>query len=202
MTTTRTFARSAAVIGAATALTLAGAGAAMATTHDSKVDGNTVSVTFELEGNFLDSDACGAVLVQTTEAVSVAAQLAEATNNNNLLGILKALNNNESVTVLKTDGILIDSAVALLSVTNRAETVYATDVPSNVYALVSVCVSDTANPTINPFVMVGNPVDAVVGSVQSASTGDSLGAASSLLQSGNGTEGNLSASLLGGGSGE
>lgn len=202
MSTTRTFARSAAVIGAATALTVAGAGAAMATTHTSNVDGNTVSVTFELEGSILDADACGAVLVQTTEAVSVAAQLAEATNNGDLLSILTALNNNESVTVLKTDGVLIDSAVAALSLVNRANTVYATDVPSNVYALVSVCVSDTANPTINPFVMVGNPVDAVVGSVQSASTGDSLGAASSLLQSGNGTEGNLSASLLGGGSGE
>ena len=45
MTVTRTFARSAAVLGAATALTVAGAGAAMAaTTHE--VDGNLLSVSF------------------------------------------------------------------------------------------------------------------------------------------------------------
>lgn len=204
MSTARTFTRSAAVIGAATALTFAGAGAAMATTHESNVDGNDVSVTFTLDGGPLDADACGAVITQVADAAGVAAEFAEATNQGDLLGILKALNNNDSVTVLKTDGLLIDSAVAPLTLANRTNTVYAEDLPSNFYALVSVCVSDPTNPTITPFVMVGDPVEAVMGSVESASSGDSLGAASSLLQAGNGAEGTLSAGLLGGdtGSGE
>ena len=45
MSTTRTFARSAAVIGAATALTVAGAGAAMAATSH-EVNDTLLSVTF------------------------------------------------------------------------------------------------------------------------------------------------------------
>ncbi|MBB0968055.1 hypothetical protein G6016_03585 [Dietzia aerolata] len=182
--TPRTFARSAAVLGAATALTVAGAGAAMATTHNSNVDGNDVSVTFKLDGGLFDADFCGAVLAQTSEAAGVAAEFAGAVNEGSLLGILKTLNGNDSVTVLKTDGILIDSAVAPLTLANRTNTVYAEDVPSNTYALVSVCVSEPTKPTINPFVIVGDPLEAVMGSVDSLSaSGDGLDTLSSVLDS-------------------
>ena len=198
--TPRTFARSAAVLGAATALTVAGAGAAMATTHNSNVDGNDVSVTFTLDGGLLDSDACGAVLAQTSEAASVAAEFVGAVSEGSLLSVLRTLNNNDSVTVLKTDGILIDSAVAPLTLANRTNTVYAEDVPSNTYALVSVCVSEPTKPTINPFVIVGDPLEAVMGSVDSLSaSGDGLGAMSSMLGGGDDSGvGGILSSALGG----
>lgn len=186
MITTRTVARSAAVLGAATAMTVAGAGAAMATTHTSNVDGNDVSVTFELEDGEL-GDACGAVITQTSEAAAVAGELAGAVNDTDLLRVLKALNNNESVTVLKTDGLILDSAVALLAPipeSARSETVFVEGLPSNVYALVSFCTSDPTDPTINPFLIVGNPMDAIMGSVDSLSaSGDGLDTLSSVLDS-------------------
>lgn len=203
MTTARTALRATAVLGATAALTFAGAGVALATTHTSDVNGNDVSVTFELDGGLLDGDACGAVLAQTSEAAGVAAEFAGAVNQGNLLGVLTALNNNDSVIVLKTDGLLIDSAVAPLTATNRTNTVFAEDVPSNVYALVSVCASEPTNPTINPIVLVGGPVEAIMGSVESGSNAGGLGTLSSALGGEGGGAGlDTLSSVLDGGDGE
>ena len=72
LTAVRTFTRSAAVIGAATALTFAGAGAAMAaTTHE--VEGNLLSVTFT-QDHWLDGALCFAVAVPTAGAAGVVSQ--------------------------------------------------------------------------------------------------------------------------------
>lgn len=195
MTTRRTFARSAAVLGAATALTVAGAGAAMATTHTSNVDGNDVSVKFELESGEI-GDTCSAILTPTAAAAGLAAQLADG----NIGDIIDTLLNDNSVVVLK-DGILPNTV--LVPVVHPSGTVSATDVPSNVYALVSVCLSDTDNPSINPFVLVGDPMEAIMGSLEMGSSGDTLGAASSMLGGGEGGDsGSDIGALLGGGMGD
>lgn len=195
MTTRRTFARSAAVLGAATALTVAGAGAAMATTNTSNVDGNDVSVTFTLEDGDV-ADSCSAILTPTAAAAGLAAQLADG----NVVDIIETLLNDDSVIVLK-DGIGLPTAA--LTLLNKSNTVSATDVPSNVYALVSVCLSDTENPSINPFLLVGDPMEAIMGSIEMGSSGDTLGAASSLLTGEvGGDSGSDIGALLGGGMGD
>ena len=74
MITARTFTRSAAVLGAATALTFAGAGAAMATTTSHNVEGNLLSVTFEQE-SWIDGALCFAVAVPTAGAAGVVDQV-------------------------------------------------------------------------------------------------------------------------------
>ncbi|MBB1053448.1 hypothetical protein G6017_03860, partial [Dietzia sp. B44] len=99
----RTALRTAAALGAATALTIAGAGVAAATTADSSVDGNTVTVTFTLDGGFLDADACGALLAPTATAATLAGQLATA-NDTNLLTTLQAISEAPGVELLKTNG--------------------------------------------------------------------------------------------------
>ena len=181
MSTRRTLARSAAVLGSAAALTVAGAGAAMATTHTSEVDGNDVSVTFELGDDLLDiGDSCGAVLAPTAAAAGIAANLADG----NVTDVLEALADDESVTVLYRDGIILDTPIVVIDpVISPTATVLAEDVPSNVYALVSVCLSDASNPEINPFVLVGDPVEAITGSLEMGSSGG-LDSASALLGDG------------------
>ncbi|MBP0500843.1 hypothetical protein J8J32_22480, partial [Mycobacterium tuberculosis] len=53
-------------------------------------------------------------------------------------------------------------------------------VDSNVYALVTYCSSDDA-PGVSPFLRVGDPLEAVMGSVATGSEGDLLGTASAML---------------------
>ena len=207
MTTARTFARSAAVLGAATALTVAGAGAAMAATaHSHEVDGNDVSVTFTLDGKFLNGDACGAVITQVADAAGVAAQFAQATSEGSLLGVLNTLANNKSVHVLTESGTLLGSPIAALGsiggLGKTSATVEVRDLPSNFYALVSVCASEPKSPQINPFVMVGNPLEAAMGSVESGSSGDSLGTMSSIIGGGDSGLGDILSSAVGGGEGD
>ena len=69
----RTATRAAAVMGAATALTVAGAGAAMAAETTYEVDGNTLAVTFEKEA-FLDVAVCFAAVIPTAGAAGVVDQ--------------------------------------------------------------------------------------------------------------------------------
>ncbi len=197
MSAPRTLARTAAVLGAATALTVAGAGAAMATTHDSSVDGNTVSVTFTLDEGFLDGDTCGAVLTPTAAAPALAQRLADG----DVRAIIESLVNDESVTVLYEDGVL-DTPFATLAAIGEAgkstATVSASDVPSNVYALVSVCLSDSSNPNINPFLLVGDPMEAVMGSVEMGSSNGGLDTASALLEGAGDEDGGSITGMLGG----
>lgn len=194
--TNRTFARSAAVLGAATALTVAGAGAATATTNDSAVDGNTVSVTFELESGQL-SDTCGAVLTPTSAGPALAARLADG----NILDIIDTLVNDDNVTVLR-DGLLPNTILAPLI--NPSGTVTATNVEPNVYAIVSFCLSEASSPSIEAPVLVGDPMQAIQGSIGGLSSdGDALGTLSSVLggEDGGGTGSDIGA-MLGGGLGD
>lgn len=177
----RTALRTAAALGAATALTVAGAGVAAATTADSSVDGNTVSVTFTLDGGFLDADACGALLAPTATAATLAGQLATA-NDTNLLTTLQAISEAPGVELLKTNGYPVVALVAAGGVGVDSATASAT-VDSNVYALVTYCASDDA-PGINPFLIVGDPLEAVMGSVASGSEGGLLETGSAMLQGG------------------
>lgn len=202
MSTRRTFARSAAVLGAATALTVAGAGAAMATTHTSDVDGNDVSVTFELGDGLLDlGDTCGAVLTPTAAAAGLATQLADG----NITNIFDTLVNDDNVTVLYRDGLILDTPLTVLSQIDPTRTVTATDVPSNVYALVSICLSEPTSPEVNPAVIVGDPMEAIMGSVEMGSSNGGLDTASAILQGGGldtasallGGEGELDGGMLG-----
>ncbi|WP_206473815.1 hypothetical protein [Dietzia sp. KRD202] len=174
----RTALRTAAALGAATALTVAGAGVAAATTADSSVDGNTVSVTFALDGGVLDGDACGALLAPTSTAATLAGQLATATDTN-LLTTLQNISEAPGVELLKANGSPAVLLGALGDLGVDSATVSAT-VDSNVYALVTYCSSDDA-PGVNPFLLVGDPLEAVMGSVATGSEGDLLGTASAML---------------------
>lgn len=197
--TSRTFARSAAVFGAATALTVAGAGAAMATTHESNVDGNTVSVTFELDSDaVIEGDACGAVLTPTAAAAGIAAEFAAADGVADLRGLLNRLLNDENVTVLMNGPLPTVVLGGALGVGVTSGTVTAEDVASNVYALVSYCATDTA-PTVNPLLLVGDPMEAVMGSIEMGSSNGGLDTASALLGDG-GLD--TASALLGGAGGD
>lgn len=182
----RTALRTAAALGAATALTVAGAGVAAATTADTATDGNTVSVTFTLDGGFLDGDACGALLAPTSTAATLAGQLATATDTN-LLATLQNISEAPGVELLKANGSPAVLLGALGDLGVDSATVSAT-VDSNVYALVTYCSSDDA-PGVNPFLLVGDPVEAVMGSVATGSEGDLLGTASAMLGEADGEAG-------------
>lgn len=197
MTTTRTFARSAAVIGAATALTLAGAGAAMAATSH-EVNDTLLSVTFTKDSWF-DGSLCFAAVVPTAGAAGVVEQFQGAASGN-VQDIFDLISGNSAVTPLTTDSSGNGNGVSVVSVIAGNNSVYA-DLDPNVYTLISKCTGD--DPVINPAVVVGNPVEAVMGSVQMGSSEDGLGAMSSILSSGmGGGTGGVLSSALGGGSGE
>ena len=197
MSTTRTFARSAAVIGAATALTVAGAGAAMAATSH-EVNDTLLSVTFTKDSWF-DGSLCFAAVVPTAGAAGVVEQFQGAASGN-IQDIFDLISGNSAVTPLTTDSSGNGNGVSVVSVIAGNNSVYA-DLDPNVYTLISKCTGD--DPVINPAVVVGNPVEAVMGSVQMGSSEDGLGAMSSILSSGmGGGTGGVLSSALGGGSGE
>ena len=168
MTSPRTAVRTAAVLGATAALTLAGAGAASAATPSSPVvDGNTISVTFEKDG-IADIDTCVAAAVPTSSAPALAAQL-EALSNLDLNAIGDLVSGTSDVTFLQTSGLV---PTPLANVTLGDVTVSAT-VPSNVYAVVTYCL--LGDPDIAGPVLVGDPIDAIQGSLGGLSTEDTLG---------------------------
>ncbi|AVZ38649.1 MULTISPECIES: hypothetical protein [Dietzia] len=194
MTPHRTAVRVAAALGATAALTLAGAGAASAATAANPVvNGNTVSVTFEKDF-VVDADTCVAAVVPTSSAPALLTQL-EALNNLDLTAINNLINSMADVTFLQTGG-LVPSPIA--SVTIADVTVSAT-VPSNVYAVVSYCLlggSDIGGP-----VLVGDPLDAIQGSLGGLSTEDTLGTLSSATGEGDASGLGSLLGLLGGGEG-
>lgn len=167
MIAVRTLTRSAAVLGAATALTVAGAGAASAaSTHTTQVTGNDVSVTFKRDG--IGAIICGAVITQVADAAGIAADLATG----NLAEAFESLLTNPAVKVLKTEDPIPWPTVSLPGL--LSDTVVVRDLDPNIYAVVSNCTLDES-PTINPFVIVGDPLEAVMGSVDGLSSGDGAG---------------------------
>ncbi|MGW8591846.1 hypothetical protein ACWGLC_09100 [Dietzia sp. NPDC055877] len=193
MTVTRTFARSAAVLGAATALTVAGAGAAMAaTTHE--VDGNLLSVSFTKD-TWYDGSLCFAVAVPTAGAASVISQVQGAATGDlgDLFDIIKG---DTAVTALTTAEDGQGGGTGLISVAVGKNTVYAKLDP-NVYTLISKCTLD--EPVINPGVIVGDPMEAIMGSVEMGSSGDGLGTLSSVVNGDDSGLGGILSSAIGGG---
>ncbi|MBB1035826.1 MAG: hypothetical protein Q7T31_08970 [Dietzia sp.] len=193
MTSPHTAVRTAAVLGATAALTIAGAGAASAATAAAPVvNGNTVSVTFEKDF-LVDADTCVAAVVPTSSAPALLTQL-EALSNLDLNAISNLVNGFSDVTFLQTGG-LLPSPIA--SVTLTDVTVSAT-VQSNVYAVVTYCLiggSDVAGP-----VLVGDPLDAIQGSLGGLSSdGDALGTLSAATGEGDDSGLGSVLGLLGGG---
>ena len=204
MSISRTAFRSLGVIAAASGLALAGAGIASATTSESSVDGNTVSVTFTLEDGDL-ADACAAVLVPPAAAAELLGTLGGDASEPTLLdvpnlggiidGILAPLKNVPGVVILE------DGALPFTTLAGAGDegTVSAEAVPSNLYLQASFCASELADesfaPAVSP-VLVGNPLEAL-----SAMSSDGLLDTASALISGGG-EGDMGAilsSALGGG---
>ncbi|HHX86513.1 MAG TPA: hypothetical protein GX694_14570 [Actinomycetales bacterium] len=168
----RTVTRATAVLGAAAALTVAGAGAAMAATATHEIDGDTVSVTFTRESGDGALKGCAAVVTPVASAADVAAELKKASDFD-----LSAIQN---LLAGETDAEIVGVTV-LVPLANESATV-STTVPANFYSLVTYCVGES--PQISPLVMVGGPLEAIQGSVSTMSSGDSLGAMSTLLEPG------------------
>jgi hypothetical protein len=192
MTAPRTAVRTAAVLGATAALTVAGAGAAFAATPTAPAgDGHTVSVTFENDG-LGDVDTCVAAVVPTSSAPALAAQL-EALSNLDLNAIGDLINGNSDVTFLQTSGLV---PTPLANVTLGDVTVSAT-VDSNVYAVVTYCL--LGDPDIAGPVLVGDPAEAIEGSIGGLSTEDTLGTLSAATGEGDDSGLGSVLGLLGGG---
>ncbi|MBS7546965.1 hypothetical protein [Dietzia massiliensis] len=151
----RTALRTAAALGAATALTVAGAGVAAATTADSSVDGNTVSVEFALESGDL-GDTCGAALVPPTAGLEI---LENLDTTGGLSGLLTNLDALDGVQVLENGSSPI---VSLVPAVSPSGTVSASEVPSGLYGLVTVCLTTMSDPDIS-VITVGSPLDAIGG---------------------------------------
>ena len=211
MSISRTAFRSLGVIAAASGLALAGAGIASATTSESSVDGNTVSVTFTLEDGDL-ADACAAVLVPPAAAAELLGTLGGDAGGETeglapaalpapgdiIGGLLAPLKDVPGVVILKGDLL----PYALLVGPGDEGTVSADDVPSNLYLQATFCASDLGDesfaPAVSP-VLVGNPLEAL----GAMSSDGLLDTASALLQGGgNDGMGAVLSSALGGGDAE
>ena len=137
-----------------------------------------------------------AAAAPTSTAAALAGELATATSTN-LLATLQDVSDAPGVELLTSE--TLDSPAVLLgtfaNLGLESATVSAT-VDSNVYALVTYCASDDA-PGINPFLIVGDPLEAAMGSVASGSEGDLLGTASAVLGGAGGeAEGELDLAVL------
>ena len=194
MTSVRTAVRAAAVLGATAALTVAGAGAAAAAPASSPVvEGNTISITFENDG-LGDVATCVAAVAPTAEAATFASKLA-AISTLDLGAITELLSGDTVATFLRSP---LNSPIA--NVTLGDVTVSAT-VESGVYSAVTYCVP--GEPSITPLVVVGNPLDAALGSLGAMSSGEGAGldTLSSVLGGGD-TEGALDLGTLSSAQGE
>ncbi|WP_314038096.1 hypothetical protein [Dietzia sp. CH92] len=192
MTSARTAVRAAAVLGATAALTVAGAGAAFATTATPGKDGTTVSVTFALEEGAVLGDLCGAALVEP----QAAAELAGAFTGGDLEDIFTSLASRDGVTLLRTGGLVSTPIATLTPIVKEEASVSASDVPAGLYALISVCASAPSDPSITTQ-MVGDPIEVITGSLGAMSSGEGAGldTLSSVLGGGD-TEGALDLGTL------
>lgn len=171
----RTASRATAVTALAAATCLAGAGVASAATSGAPtVEDNTVSVDFTLDQGQV-ADACVAVLSPTASAPQLAARF----ESGNIQDIVKTIND-PNLKVLKDS--FTNQPVTLPSLVARTTTMTATDVPSNVYALVTACANNgDAKIKVSPALPVGDPIGIVMGSIQSGSSQENFGAMSSLI---------------------
>lgn len=151
-----------------------GAGAANAVTNDHAVDGNDVSVTFALESGELAGN-CYAALVPT----AIAPQFLEVISGGLDAGKALALFTRDDVTTLNSDLTGLPT-IALTALVRPSASMSAKDVPSNVYTLATYCLGD-GSPGVNPGVVIGNPIEAGLGSIQAGSSGENLAAASASL---------------------
>src|SRR5699024_12545570 len=74
----------------------------------------------------------------------------------------------------------------------------ASEVTPNGSALASVCLADSSNPNINPFLVVGAALEAVMGSVEMGSSNGGLHTASALLEGAGDEDGGSITGMLGG----
>lgn len=191
--TSRTVARSAAVLGAATALTFAGAGAAMAATTTHEVDGTTLNVTFAKDG-LADADVCFAAVVPTAGAAGVVAK-AEAALGLDIEAIFDILGGESGITPLKTDDLIPNPIPTVL----LGDVTVSADLEPNVYTLISKCTGEDL--VLNPAVIVGDTAAAIQGSIGGLSSdGDALGTLSAVMggEEGGDTGSDIGA-MLGGG---
>lgn len=159
-------ATSALVLGASTL----GAGAANAATSTHTVNGNSVSVTFALEPGQI-ADVCAAALVTTAKAPTIA----EKFTSMDIDAIVAFLRGSDPDVITLKNNIGLPGAGL-----PHVPTVTASNVPSNVYSLITICGSDQ-DPKISPAIVVGNPIEAGLGSIQAGSSGENLAAASASL---------------------
>lgn len=151
-----------------------GAGAANAVTNESAVDGNDVSVTFTLESGELGAN-CYAALVPTAIAPQFLGLITGPINEDTAVDLFTR----DDVVTLNSD--LTDLPTILLTdILRESGTMSAEDVPSNVYTLATYCLGDSS-PGVNPAVIVGDPIEAGLGSIEAGSSEENLAAASASL---------------------
>lgn len=167
MTRTRLLAATALVAGLAVAV----APVASAATSTHAVQGTTVSATFAVDRGQL-IDTCAALLAPSGKAPGIADRLTSG----DLSDVVGTADRDPSVIALRAGALPVAAPTGLGPATVRA-----TDVPPNVYSLVTVCLSDR-KPEITPFVMVGDPIAAIGGSLATLGEGDPVSAGSSLLE--------------------
>ncbi|MCT2097002.1 hypothetical protein AB6N35_09700 [Dietzia cinnamea] len=155
----------------AAGLTVAAAPVASAATSTHAVQGTTVSATFTVEQGQL-FDTCAALLAPSGKTPEIADRLTSG----DLSDVVGSADRDPSVIALRAGALPVAAPTALGPATVRA-----TDVPPNVYSLVTVCLSDR-QPEITPFIMVGDPIAAVGGSLATLGEGDPVAAGSSLLE--------------------
>lgn len=160
------------VVAATCGLALAaGTGVASAATATHAVDGDRVTATFTVSpGQALDT--CAAVLAPSAQAPVIADRLVSG----DLRAVVNTFTNDPNVIALRAG----NSPVAIPTALGPS-TVSASNVPPNIYALITMCLTDS-EPEITPLVLVGDPLAALgTGSAQLSSQ-DTLEAAVSLIQ--------------------
>lgn len=167
MTRTRLLAATALAAG----LTVAVAPAASAATVTHAIQGTTVTATFTVTpGQWIDT--CAALLAPSARAPEIADRL----TNGDLSDVVGSADREPSVIALRAGALPVAAPTGLGPATVRAD-----DVSPNVYSLITVCLSDR-KPEITPFILVGDPVAAIGGSLATLGEGDPVAAGSSLLQ--------------------
>lgn len=150
-----------AVTATAVGLTAVGAGAANAAVVPApRVAGNTVTVDIAQP---LVGQSCSAMLVPPYAAAALAGPAVSG----DLMQIMGALSAREDVIALRHNAVLLNLPATIPGVPG---TLYANDVPANIYALAVFCVG--AGTPIEAYVhpaVVGNPLDAFAGSATGSS---------------------------------
>lgn len=168
-TTTQTTARRAGVAAAlAAGLALSGAGVAAATTPNAKTSGTTVSVTFTVDAN-QPIDACAAAITPIAHTASLLDKI-------RLLDVAKLTGDNEIKVLGGATGPLAAPTAF------GPATVSLPNVQANTYTLAMFCAS--WGTYRQQQIVVGDPIQAALGSLGTMSAGDNLTSGSALLTGG------------------